>query len=61
MNEPDENNYFKQHRHRLLAAHSSRAAAGPHEKREAKEKGIAFDRVIGKSGMLIGKSGTGDR
>ena len=33
----------------------------PHEKGEAKEKGIAFDRVIGKSGMLIGKSGTGDR
>lgn len=33
----------------------------PQEKREAKEKGVAFDRVIGKSGMLIGKSGTGDR
>ena len=43
-----------------FAAHDSRAAAA-HEKGEAKEKGIAFDRVIGKSGMLIGKSGTGDR
>lgn len=32
-----------------------------HKKGEAKEKSIAFDRVIGKSGMLIGKSGTGDR
>jgi hypothetical protein len=60
MNEPNENNYFTQHRHNHLTALSSRTVAST-KKREAKEKSIAFDRVIGKSGMLIGKSGTGDR
>lgn len=51
---------LKQHRNRHLATYSLQAIV-LQEKGEAKEKGIAFDRVIGKSGMLIGKSGTGDR